>query len=85
VRESTAGVLELCRLAEERHGLRSVRAAVADLNPGSVRVLVKAGFRVVGPANPEHLGGKTGRWFVRETTKAHEGQQGGTGSSTAGR
>lgn len=62
---ATAGVWELCRLAGTRHGAESVRAAVADRNPVSARVLVKAGFRAGGPADPAHLGGKAGQWFER--------------------
>jgi len=29
-------------------------------------VLVKAGFSPAGPADPAHLGGKTGTWFERD-------------------
>ncbi|MFF8927042.1 GNAT family N-acetyltransferase [Streptomyces longwoodensis] len=63
---ATAAVRELCRLAVSRHGLRRLRAAVADTNPASHRVLAKAGFAAVGPAGPDALGGRTGTWYERD-------------------
>jgi ribosomal-protein-alanine N-acetyltransferase len=62
---ATASVRELCLLAAERHGVRTVRAAAADANPASRRVLEKAGFVAAGRADPDHIGGKQGRWFQR--------------------
>jgi len=46
---ATAGVLALCRLATERHGLHRLRAKTRDDNVASRRVLEKAGFVAVGP------------------------------------
>jgi ribosomal-protein-alanine N-acetyltransferase len=60
---ATATVQELCRLAPARHGLRVLRAATSLRNVASQRVLAKAGFVPVGPADPAHLGGKAGTWY----------------------
>jgi [ribosomal protein S5]-alanine N-acetyltransferase len=60
---ATAGVRELCRLAAERHGLHALRAATSHHNVASQRVLTKAGFVPVGPADPSDLGGKAGTWY----------------------
>ncbi|MER6421404.1 GNAT family N-acetyltransferase [Streptomyces sp. NPDC001137] len=62
---ATATVLELCRLAADRHGLRTLRAATAHRNVASQRVLTKAGFVPVGPADPAHIGGQPGTWYRR--------------------
>jgi len=62
---ATATVREVCRLAAERHGLRTLRAT-SDQNAASRRVLIKAGFVPAGPADPAHLGGKPGTWFERD-------------------
>ena len=59
---ATATVMELCRLAAARHGLRTLRAATARENAASQKVLTKAGFVPVGPAD---LGGKPGTWYQR--------------------
>ncbi|WP_053851674.1 GNAT family N-acetyltransferase [Streptomyces sp. NRRL B-24085] len=63
---ATATVLELCDLAATRYGLRTLRAATAHVNIASRRVLVKAGFVPVGPADPAALGGRPGTWYRRE-------------------
>jgi ribosomal-protein-alanine N-acetyltransferase len=63
---ATATVKELCRVAAARHGLRTLRAATASQNVASQKVLVKAGFVAVGPADPTHLGGKAGAWYQRD-------------------
>ena len=62
---ATATVRELCRLAAARHGLRTLRAATSRDNTASQKVLAKAGFVPVGPADPAHLGGKQGTWYQR--------------------
>ena len=49
---ATATVGELCRLAAERYGLRTLRAATSHGNIASRKVLTKAGFVPVGPADP---------------------------------
>jgi [ribosomal protein S5]-alanine N-acetyltransferase len=63
---ATATVRELCRLAAARHGLRTLRAATSRDNAASQRVLAKAGFVPVGPADPADLGGKPGTWYQRD-------------------
>ena len=65
---ATATVQELCQLAATRHNVRTVRAAAADTNTASRRVLIKAGFIAVGPARPEELGGKPGTWYALDLT-----------------
>jgi [ribosomal protein S5]-alanine N-acetyltransferase len=56
-------VRELCRLAAARHGLRTLKAATTRENVASQKVLAKAGFVPVGPAD---LGGKPGTWYQRD-------------------
>jgi [ribosomal protein S5]-alanine N-acetyltransferase len=63
---ATATVRELCLLAAQRHGLRTLRAATSHANVASQRVLVKAGFVPVGPAGPADLGGQRGTWYQRD-------------------
>lgn len=63
---ATAAVRELCRLASAQHGLRTLRAAAAHQNAASRKVLTKAGFVPVGPADPAHIGGKSGTWYQRD-------------------
>ena len=63
---ATATVRELCRLAAARYGLRTLRAATTHGNVASQKVLAKAGFVRVGPADPDHLGGKPGTWYRRD-------------------
>lgn len=69
---ATAAVRELCGLAVVRHGLHTLRAAVSHANLASERVLAKAGFVQVGPAEPAALGGKAGSWYERELTLRDE-------------
>jgi [ribosomal protein S5]-alanine N-acetyltransferase len=63
---ATAAVQELCRLAAAEHGLRLLRAATSHDNAASQRVLAKAGFVPVGPADPADIGGKSGTWYQRD-------------------
>lgn len=63
---TTATVHEMCRLAVSQHGLRTLRAATARDGVASQKVLTKAGFVPVGPADPAHLGGKPGTWYQRD-------------------
>jgi ribosomal-protein-alanine N-acetyltransferase len=63
---ATATVLELCRLAAARHGLRTLRAATSHQNAASQKVLARAGFVPAGPADPADLGGKPGTWYQRD-------------------
>jgi [ribosomal protein S5]-alanine N-acetyltransferase len=63
---ATATVRELCQLAAARYGLRTLRAATSSENAASRKVLAKAGFVPVGPADPADLGGKPGTWYQRD-------------------
>ena len=63
---ATAAVQELCRLAASRHGLHTIRAATSHENIASQKVLAKAGFTPVGPADPSNIGGKQGTWYRRD-------------------
>ena len=63
---ATATVGEMCRLAAEQHGMRRLRAATTRGNVASQKVLAKAGFVPVGPADPADLGGKPGTWYQRD-------------------
>ncbi|MFF1738472.1 GNAT family N-acetyltransferase [Streptomyces mirabilis] len=62
---ATATVRNLCQLAATRHGLRTLRAATARENAASQKVLTKAGFVPVGPADPADVGGRPGTWYER--------------------
>ena len=63
---ATATVRELSRMATAMHGLHTLRAATSHDNAASQKVLAKAGFIPVGPADPADLGGKPGTWYQRE-------------------
>ena len=62
---ATATVRELCRLAAAQYGLRTLRAATNHDNVASQKVLEKAGFVPVGPAEPS---GRPGTWYQRDLT-----------------
>ena len=66
---ATRTVQELCELAAAEHGLRTLRAAAADENVASQKVLLKSGFTPVGPADPSDVGGKQGTWYERDLTR----------------
>ena len=63
---ATATVRDLCRLAAARYGLRTLRAATTHDNAASQKVLTRAGFVPVGPADPADIGGKPGTWYQRD-------------------
>ncbi|HXJ62991.1 MAG TPA: GNAT family N-acetyltransferase [Actinomycetota bacterium] len=65
---ATAAVRDICRLAASQYAITEVRAAVAHGNLASRRVLLKAGFTAVGPADPADIGGKQGTWYRRDLT-----------------
>ena len=73
---ATETVRELCQLAAEQLGLRTVRAATSRQNVASQRVLTKAGFVAVGPADPADIGGNEGTWYERELVPEPGGQAG---------
>jgi ribosomal-protein-alanine N-acetyltransferase len=63
---ATSTVQEMCELAASQHGARRLRAATSHDNAASQRVLAKAEFVLVGPADPADLGGKSGVWYQRD-------------------
>jgi len=63
---ATAAVRELCGLAAAQYGLGTLKAATSHDNVASQKVLIKAGFHPVGPADPADIGGKTGTWYQRD-------------------
>jgi [ribosomal protein S5]-alanine N-acetyltransferase len=63
---ATATVRELCGLAAAQYGLRTLKAATSRENAASQKVLTRAGFIPVGPADPADLGGKQGTWYQRD-------------------
>jgi ribosomal-protein-alanine N-acetyltransferase len=65
---ATETVRELCRLAATRHGLHTLNAATSTENVASQKVLIKAGFVPVGPADPADIGGKEGTHCQRDLT-----------------
>ena len=64
---ATAGVRELCQLAAAQYGLRTLRAETSHENVASQKVLTKAGFVPVGPAE---IVGKPGTWYQRDLPTA---------------
>jgi [ribosomal protein S5]-alanine N-acetyltransferase len=81
---ATAAVRELCRLAPARHVLRTLRAATTHDNTASQKVLTKAGFIPVGPADPSHIGGKEGTWYQRDLTAGDAPRQRAAETDQAG-
>ena len=63
---ATATLRELCRLAAARYGLSALTAAASCENVASRKVLTKAGFVPVGPADPADIGGKQGTLYRRD-------------------
>jgi ribosomal-protein-alanine N-acetyltransferase len=57
---ATSALRELCRIAGEQYGVRTLRAAASDENVASQRVLTKVGFVATGPAE---VGGRQGSWY----------------------
>jgi ribosomal-protein-alanine N-acetyltransferase len=60
---ATATVRELCQLSAEQYGLRTLRAVVTRDNVASQKVLTKAGFLPVGPAE---IAGKAATQYQRD-------------------
>jgi [ribosomal protein S5]-alanine N-acetyltransferase len=50
---ATSGLRSLCRIAREEYGLRTLRAVASNENVASQRVLAKAGFVAIGPAEAD--------------------------------
>lgn len=62
---ATSALRELCGLARQHYGLRTLRAGTSTGNVASQRVLEKAGFSSDGEGE---VGGRPGRWFRLELT-----------------
>lgn len=62
---ATAAVRELCDLAADEYGLRRIVAAASRQNIASQKVLINAGFTLIGPADPADVGGKPGYRYER--------------------
>ena len=62
---ATTTVDQLCREAATTLGLRTIRAATSDANIASQRVLLDAGFVIIGRDDPTDLDGKPGSWYER--------------------
>lgn len=54
---ATSALQNLCRIAREQLGLRTLRAATSNENAASQRVLTKVGFAATGP---DEVGGRQG-------------------------
>ena len=63
---ATCAVRELCRIAREQYGLRTLTAATSHENIASQRVLTKAGFVATGPAK---AGGRPGCGYELALTR----------------
>ena len=72
---ATATVREICQLAPARYGLHTLRATTSHENTPSQKVLTKAGFVPVGPADPAHIGGKQGTWYQRDLAAGDASQE----------
>jgi ribosomal-protein-alanine N-acetyltransferase len=57
---ATSTLRELCRLAAEQYGLRTLKAETSNENVASQRVLEKAGFV---PVRPTDVGGRPGMLY----------------------
>jgi len=58
---ATATVRELSQLAAAQYGLHTLKAMTTHDNVASQKVLTKAGFVPVGPAD---IGGRPGTWYL---------------------
>jgi ribosomal-protein-alanine N-acetyltransferase len=57
---ATSALRDLCRIASEQYGVRTLKAAASDENVASQRVLTKVGFVATGPAE---VGGRQGSCY----------------------
>jgi [ribosomal protein S5]-alanine N-acetyltransferase len=64
---ATSALQDLCRIAREQYGLRTLRAATSNDNVASQRVLTKVGFVATGPAE---VGGRQGSRYKLALTPA---------------
>lgn len=68
---ATAGLRQLGQVAQAQHGLHTLTASITHQNEASQRVLAKAGFLGVGPADPADLGGSPGTQYRLDLTLAN--------------
>jgi RimJ/RimL family protein N-acetyltransferase len=64
---ATSALQDLCRIAREQYGLRTLRAAISNDNVASQRVITKVGFVATGPAE---VGGRQGSRYELALTPA---------------
>ena len=64
---ATSALQDLCRIARDQYGLQTLRAAAANENIASRRVLTKVGFVATGPAD---VAGRRGSWYELVLTPA---------------
>lgn len=64
---ATSALQDLCRIAREQYGLRTLRAATSNDNVASARVLAKVGFLATGPAK---VGGRQGSRYELDLVPA---------------
>jgi ribosomal-protein-alanine N-acetyltransferase len=67
-----------------RHGLHTLRAATSSDNAASQKVLAKAGFVPVGPADPGDVGGKQGTRYQLDLAAGDAPQQQAVARDQAG-
>jgi ribosomal-protein-alanine N-acetyltransferase len=65
---ATSALRDLCRIAREQHGLRTLRAATSTENVASQRVLTKAGFVLTGSAE---VAGREGCSYELDLAAVH--------------
>ena len=70
---ATSGLRNLCRIAGEEYGLRTLRAATSNENVASQRVLAKVGFVAMGPTE---VGGRQGAWYELDLASLDTGHGG---------
>ena len=70
---ATSGLRDLCRIAGEEYGLRTLRAVTTDENVASQRVLANAGFVVIGPAEVAGRQGVRYELSLSTTALGHAG------------
>jgi [ribosomal protein S5]-alanine N-acetyltransferase len=66
---ATSALQELCRIAREHLGLRTLRAGTSDENTASRAVLTKAGFV---PTGPGQVGGRPASWYELALTASSQ-------------
>ena len=68
---ATSALRDLCRIAREQYGLRTLTAATSNENVASQRVLTKVGFVATGPAEVD--GRQASRYELALTPETQDG------------